>query len=278
MNYRRRPLLLSNRNQWAVFLLAVVLVGLTVLFHLTPSNAPKEEVILSNYYQQLLDSIREHNQPKKQQIYPFNPNYLSDYRAYQLGIKPEALDRLLAFRKQGKYVNSAVEFKQVTGISDSLVQVLSPYLKFPSWVNKATTKTSFKKKVFPKKDLNTASAMDLQVVRGIGSKLAARIIKFRNYLQGFSFLEQCYDVYGLDSLVVKRLFERFEIQSRPAIEKKALDQISLNELRELPYINNQEARKIIALRTEKGKIGREELLEIFKGDTNKVNRIMLYLF
>lgn len=279
MNHIKRPFLLSVRKQWAVFLLALILLGLQGVIYLFQSD-PSDTMVTneSNYYQTLLDSIRLQTIKKGNKIYPFNPNYLSDYRAYQLGISPEAIDRLFAYRKQGKFVNSANEFQKVTGINDSLLKGLSPYFKFPSWVIKNKEKKFNKTKKAPKKDINTARVIDFQSVRGIGETLSARIIKFRNHLHGFSSLEQCYEIYGLDSLVVKRLLDRFEIQSLPKIEKKSMNTISLKELQELPYINNEDARKIISLRTQLGLLTAEDLREIFKDYPKKINRIMLYLF
>ena len=46
----------------------------------------------------------------------------------------EEIDRLLAFRKTNKFVNSKREFQQVTKVSDSLLNKISPYFKFPDWV------------------------------------------------------------------------------------------------------------------------------------------------
>jgi hypothetical protein len=60
------------------------------------------------------------------------------------------LDKLFAFRKQNKYVNSAKEFQEVTGVSDSLLKIMSVNFKFPDWVNKkkeyASSYTPFPKK------------------------------------------------------------------------------------------------------------------------------------
>jgi len=47
----------------------------------------------------------------------------------------QEIDRLLAFRKTNRYVNSPQEFQAVTHISDSLMRVISPYFKFPNWIN-----------------------------------------------------------------------------------------------------------------------------------------------
>src|SRR5690554_4788236 len=85
--------------------------------------------------QKELDSLRlvaiENKKPK---TYPFNPNYLTDYRGYVLGMTNDEIDRLLKFRKEGKWINSTADFKNVTQVSDSLLDELSPYFKFPDWI------------------------------------------------------------------------------------------------------------------------------------------------
>jgi hypothetical protein len=70
--------------------------------------------------QKELDSIRilltESNQTK---IYPFNPNFITDFKGYKLGMSSEEIDRLLDYRKQNKWINSKEDFKEVTKVSDS---------------------------------------------------------------------------------------------------------------------------------------------------------------
>jgi hypothetical protein len=66
-------------------------------------------------------------------IYSFNPNFITDYKGIDLACLLE-IDRLLAFRKDDKYVNSAKEFQIVTKVSDSLLHAIAPYFKFPDWV------------------------------------------------------------------------------------------------------------------------------------------------
>ncbi len=94
--------------------------------------------------QKELDSLRfveiEKRKPKK---YPFNPNFITDYKGYTLGMTNEEIDRLLQYRKEDKWINSAADFKRVTGVSDSLLDELSPYFKFPDWVNNPKPKNNF---------------------------------------------------------------------------------------------------------------------------------------
>jgi hypothetical protein len=53
------------------------------------------------------------------------------------------IDRLLAFRKENKYVNSAKEFQNVTKVSDSLLND-GPYFKFQIGKTKKIRQDSIK--------------------------------------------------------------------------------------------------------------------------------------
>src|SRR5690606_27456779 len=160
--------------------------------------------------QKELDSLRfaeiENRKPKK---YPFNPNFITDFKGYTLGMSNEEIDRLLQYRKQDKWINSAADFKKVTGVSDSLLNELSPYFKFPEWVTNPNPKNNFKdyktekgfaEKPFAQKiDLNKATEVQLQQVSGIGEGLSKRIISYREKMDGFSNDIQLYSVYGIDA-------------------------------------------------------------------------------
>ncbi len=39
-------------------------------------------------------------------IYPFNPNFITDYKGYTLGLSITEIDRLHKFRKKDEFVNS----------------------------------------------------------------------------------------------------------------------------------------------------------------------------
>ena len=82
----------------------------------------------------------------------------------------------------------------------------------------------------------------------------------------------------MDSLVVQRLTNRFEIQTPPRITKKSLNRVSLEELIKTPYLNEEEARKIIGYRSQNHNINIEILSELFVNSPNKHKRIKLYLY
>lgn len=267
--------ILSKPQRGAVLILLVLLIAVQ-LYRLLVNFPELSPVDLSQTqsYQTQLDSLRIKENAQTPIVYQYNPNYLTDYRAYTLGLPPEAFDKLLRYRQTNSYVNTPKQFQEVTKLSDSLMEKLLPQLKFSKPLYKSKTKN----RIVLKKDINKASASDFQEVSGIGAVLSERIVKYRSYLSGFSVLEQCYEVYGLDSLVVQRLWERFEIQSLPEIERLDLTTVSLQELEQIPYLNRADARKIIAYRTKNKGISTVTLSELIVNSPNKLQRIKLYLY
>ncbi|MDC3330419.1 helix-hairpin-helix domain-containing protein [Flavobacteriaceae bacterium] len=267
--------ILSKPQRGAVLILLILLIAVQ-LYRLLVNFPELSPVDLSQAqsYQTQLDSLRIKENAQTPIVYQYNPNYLTDYRAYTLGLPPEAFDRLLRYRQTNSYVNTPKQFQEVTKLSDSLMEKLLPQLKFSKPLYKSKTKN----RIVLKKDINKASASDFQEVSGIGTVLSERIVKYRSYLSGFSVLEQCYEVYGLDSLVVQRLWERFEIQSLPEIERLDITTVSLQELEQIPYLNRADARKIIAYRTKNKGISTVTLSELFVNFPNKLQRIKLYLY
>ena len=87
-----------------------------------------------------IDSIKEVNQENSNKIYPFNPNFISDYKGYKLGMTEAQIDKLHQLRKQNKYVNSKSEFQKLTGVSNEWMKQYAIYFKFPDWVTNRTNK------------------------------------------------------------------------------------------------------------------------------------------
>ena len=91
-------------------------------------------------YQRKLDSLRSNQVVLVQPKPTYNPNYLSDYNAYRLGIPAEAFNRLQRYRAGGNYVNSLSEFQIQSGISDRLSEKLAPALRFPNFCSQTKRK------------------------------------------------------------------------------------------------------------------------------------------
>ena len=349
-----------NKSQRSgILYLSILIISLQLIYHFVDFSSDKKENL--NFtelieFQNKIDSLKlieiENRKPK---VYPFNPSFITDYKGYILGMSTQEIDRLLAHREKGKYINSAKHFQQVTGISDSLLNKLKPRFKFPDWItNKKknnfykTSSNSFKgkkkdlnlatkedlqkingigdklstrilkfktsiggynninqlQKVYGLKpevvnkvleryyikeenkisknieiqDLNTATATDLKIINGVGDKLSVRIIEFRKSIGGFYFKDQLNEVYGLKPEVINRLFEQFQIKTKPTIKKLNINEATFKQVLHLPYIDYELTKKIFNYRDEFAEIQNiEELKKIDGFPLDKYDRIVLYL-
>lgn len=271
-----------------IFLLLTIIIAFQLFFFFGDFSSdeklnPEKQQWLS--LQTQIDSLKQEKSNLKPEIYPFNPNFITDYKGYRLGMSPEEIDRLLAFRKTNKYVNSSKEFQQVTQVSDSLLNKIAPYFKFPDWVGrKRAVYTKFEKRSSNKsekvilKDINHATAEDLIKVYGIGPALSERILKEREKLGGFVSMEQMKEVWGLSPEVIENLNKSFTVSVLPKVKKINVNSASVKELSQFPFFRYALAKEIVAFRSMNGEIKDEsDLLKISGFPVDKVKVIAVYL-
>ena len=277
----------SSQRNGILFLLLLVL-GFAVINNYIDFTAENLLDINSKEVlavQKELDSIRtlltESNQPK---IYPFNPNFITDFKGYKLGMSSEEIDRLLDYRKQNKWINSKEDFQKVTKVSDSYLEQISSYFKFPDWISNPKPKYSdwrkgFKEKTFDQKiDLNIATQLQLEKINGIGKSFSKRIVDYRSKLIGFSDDMQLYEIYGLDYQVVNRVLNEFTVKTPKEIIKMNLNKISASDIATIPGISFELAKRIWEFRILNERIVDFIELKKIEGLTErKLQGIQLYL-
>ncbi len=274
----------SQRKGIFILLFLIVVIQVSYYFYKT-SNSNFSDFNLNEdnitYYQSQIDSLKQTKSKRK--IFPFNPNFIDDSKGYFLKMKVEEIDKLLAFRKQDKYVNSANEFQQITGVSDEWLAEYSPYFKFPEWTQNKTSQkfnsnSTSRDISIPVKDFNKATKEDLMLIKGIGAAFSERILNERNKLGGFVHQDQFNFIYGLPPDVVSSLKKYFKIGSKPSIQKININTASRDELLKIPYINYQLSREILIYRSKSDDLLKVEDLKKIKGfPLDKLNIIALYL-
>lgn len=280
----------SRSQRTGIFLLFVIIIVLQIAYFFADfssfsDDSPEKGKWLS--LQSQVDFLKKQKKDYVLKIYPFNPNFITDYKGYKLGMSVAEIDRLLAFRKQNKYVNSSEEFQAVTKVSDSLLSVISPYFKFPDWVKNKKEFKEYKKysnTVFAKKekiiilDINQASQEDLVKIYGIGEAISLRILKFKENLGAFVSMEQMKDIWGLSPEVIENLNSHFKVSSLPNVKKIDINNASIKELSQFPYFNYQLAKQIVTFRSMNGDFKNVNDLTKIKGlSIDKANIIALYL-
>lgn len=236
--------------------------------------------------QEQIDSLRlaELEQPPPK-IYPFNPNFLTDYRAYTLGISAEAVDKLRSFREEGRWVNSAADFQRITGIPDSVLERVKIYFKFPEWANRPKSRrTPFRKEAKllsakEKRDLNTATSEELQSIYGIGPALGERIVTQRERLQGFAVDKELNTVFGLKPEVIENILREFIVKEPRDFKKMNVNTASASDLSTLPGFSFETGKEIWQfVRVREGINDLSELLKIEEITPQRFKLIELYLY
>jgi len=284
----------TKQQRNGIFLLIILIIilqciyffAVPVMLEKSSENIVVDQEALSKFKTEI-DTLRlaqiERNKPK---IYPFNPNFITDFKGANLGMSNTEIDRLLAFRKQDKWIHSTKQFQEVTKVSDSLIHVISPYFKFPEWVTNPKPKAIYSYKnaakslsYSQKQDLNTATAEQLQKINGIGKTYSERIIKFRNKIEGgFTADVQLLDVYGLTPDVIQNITKQFTVKTPKPIRKININTATVDDLVTIPHIDYDLAHSIIEQRQLRaGFITIKELIKVKDFPLNKLPIIELYL-
>lgn len=279
----------TKQQRNGIFLLLLLIVTLQCAYAFL--NFSSEDITVQSKELQLfqteIDSLKlveiENRKPK---IYPFNPNFITDYKGYILGMTNKEINRLLKFRDKNQWINSARQFQQVTKVSDSIFNKISPYFKFPDWVTSPKPKKQYAKSFNTNKpktdaqkiDLNTATAIQLQKVYGIGEAFSERIIKYRTKQNGFVSMLELNEIYGLTPETIEELKKSFSLKTPKAISRVNLNTATKAELVTVRFIDYEIAHSIIEFRTlHEGFKSLNELTKVKGLPVKKIELIKLYL-
>ena len=126
-------------------------------------------------------------------------------------------------------------------------------------------------------EINSCDSTELLSLRGIGTVLSGRIIRFRNLLGGYASKEQLQEVYGLTP-------ETFDmIKDRIIVDTTLIDKINVNtadfrRFSRLPYFERNEINNILRYRNINGQIHSiGELIENNILNEDKVVRVKPYM-
>lgn len=279
------PLLTRSQRKGvlSLMLLVVLLQCCLLLFNQRKSNDVDDPATAMewNLLQQEIDSLKKvETESRKFVITSFNPNFITDYKGYHLQMSTLEIDRLHAYRKTGKFVNSVQEFQEVTKVSDEWLSEYASYFKFPDWVTAKNTNKNFKgdSQIIAIKDFNSATAEDFKMIKGIGDGYALRIINEREKMGGFVHMDQAAFIWNLPPEVVRSLQKYFIVKKPPVIHKININTASKQEISKIPYINHELSRNILIYRSKKSEpLSIEDLEKINGFPLDKLKIIALYL-
>lgn len=126
-------------------------------------------------------------------------------------------------------------------------------------------------------EINSASKEDLIELNGVGEFYAKQILKHKNELGGFVFIEQLLEVWKMRLETYEKLLPQLSIDTNK-IKKINVNTCSLEDLRSHPYLDYYQANSIIKMRMQKD--GYNELQEILESkliNEEEFQRLLPYL-
>jgi DNA uptake protein ComE-like DNA-binding protein len=189
-------------------------------------------------------------------LHSFDPNVASVEELEELGMPQWLAKRIDRFKSKGGKFFKKEDLLKIYDFPEPLYQKLIPYITISAPQNDKFAKRSFilqekTPKTPAKFDLNTVDTTRLIQLKGIGSKLAARIVKYRDVLGNFVSTSQIREVYGLDSLVVEEIL-RYGYINNPQVRKINVNESSFEQMKH-PYLKPYIAKAIVNFRNQHGK-------------------------
>ncbi len=301
----------SKKERRAVLLL----LSLIIIFALTPRVFPfiikPKEIPIDTAFLQQMKSLKQdfpadkpfsavapeatsvdHSDNTNAIIRPrvFDPNTVSEAALLQMGLRAKLVRTLINYRSKGGKFRKPSDLARIYGMDQKTYENIAPFIQIRDAdlrdlaANTKGPTSNQSEAAFKgnhsasfKIDVNTADTTDWKRLPGIGSRLALRIVNFREKLGGFRSVAQVAETYALPDSTYRLIL--------PMLVYKAMDMRTLNinaaslqELQQHPYISYTIAKAIVAYRTQHGAFGRVEDLQRIMLMTDSIyQRIYPYL-
>jgi competence protein ComEA len=228
--------------------------------------------------------VASSDEPRPAQLFSFDPNHATEHELQLLGFSQPVAARIIRYRLKGGRFRVKHDLLKITGVDSSHIRGLMPYVALPESIlpNTARSKPSTSGTVLPgvkpRSDINEADSTMLISVKGIGSRLSSRILRYRQALGGFYSMDQLYEVYLLDSVVVSRMKASFFVSDDPPLRRLNINSAGQQELAVHPYLKTRGAAAIVTYRLNHGKFESvEDLVKIQALDSAGVRKLKPYL-
>lgn len=189
-------------------------------------------------------------------LFEFDPNTLPADDWKKLGLQERTIQTIQRYLAKGGMFRKPEDLGRIYGITAVQAQQLMPYVRIvvdgsqrnTFAASSAPVRTAIAKPVI---EINQADTTALIALPGIGSKLAQRIVNFRDRLGGFHTVEQLAETYGLPDSVFQRIRDRFQCNDA-LLRKININTAAVEELKQHPYLRWNIANAIVRYRQQHG--------------------------
>jgi competence protein ComEA len=190
------------------------------------------------------------------ELFQFDPNTLSIEGWQKLGLSEKTSKTIDKYRSKGGKFYKPEDIKKIWGMPEGFYERVKDYIVLAS-VQKNYQQNDFEKTTYTKPErkvvvvsINEADTSAFIALPGIGSKLAVRIINFRDKLGGFYSVEQVGETYGLPDSTFQKI--KYFLQLGSDVKKLNVNTATKDELKVHPYIKWNLANAIVEYRNQHG--------------------------
>lgn len=225
----------------------------------------------------------------KDELFYFDPNSISEAEWKKLGLRDKTIQTIQNYLSKGGHFYKPGDLQRIYGLHKDEYERLLPYVKIESKTFVANEQSVSSKpnsepqatKTFTLKystiDINTADTSAFISLPGIGSKLALRIVNFRDKLGGFYSIDQIGETYGLPDSTFQKIKNYLKLDNT-SVKKININTATVDELKAHPYIKFSLANPIIAYRNEHGSFSKIEDIKKVMAVTDEIyKKIAPYL-
>jgi len=227
-----------------------------------------------------------YNAGSKGELFYFDPNNLSSEGWKKLGLRDKIINTIRNYLSKGGKFKKPEDLKKIYGLFPDEYERIAAYISIADnnippeeqeFQPTANNNSANYKPKYAVIDINTADTTAFIALPGIGNKLAARIVNFRDKLGGFYTVDQLAETYGLPDSTFQRIRQYLKLENF-VLKKININTASVDELKAHPYIRYSLAKPILAYRNEHGPFSKTEDLKKVMAVTEDIyNKILPYL-
>lgn len=223
------------------------------------------------------------NRVTKPELFYFDPNTILPVDWKRLGVRDKTIQTIQNFLSKGGRFYKPEDLQRIYGLHKNEYERLFPYVKIESvaqsnneqFVSSRPNREPQATRSFVAKysviDINTADTSAFISLPGVGSKLASRIVSFREKLGGFYSIEQIGEIYGLADSTFQKIKQYLKLDNS-SVKKININTATVEELKAHPYIKFNLANPIVAYRNEHGAFSKIEDIKKVMAVTEEVYR------
>jgi competence protein ComEA len=215
-------------------------------------------------------------------LFEFDPNTLPAEGWLKLGLREKTIQTIIRYRGKGGRFRKPEDLSRIWGLPAGFFERVEPYIRISQTETahvqgfRETTSTRRPESIITMVPVNSADTSAFIALPGVGSKLASRIILFREKLGGFYSTEQLGEVYGLPDSTFQKIKGRLQLDG--SVRKFNINTVTRDELKLHPYLKWNLANAIVSYREQHGPFSSpEELKRITMIDEETYKKLIPYL-